>query len=284
MRTNRCENSSGAKRLNNAFTLIELLVVIAIIATLAGLLLPSLGSAKAKALGISCLSNQRQLSVAWFVYAHENNDAIVWNDLTAGGAGWVRGILDYDPANPHNTNIAGLMDPNYARLAPYTQSAGIYRCPADRSYVLIKGRRLSRVRSLSMSQAMNSRDDWLSFLTKKPYWVFRSLADLQAMGAANAYVFIDEHPDSINFGDLAVAMNDGLDWERTYIIDYPASTHAGAGGLNYADGHGEIHRWIDPRTKPPWKNQSLTLAVPSPRNIDMVWLSKRTSVPLQGGR
>jgi prepilin-type N-terminal cleavage/methylation domain-containing protein/prepilin-type processing-associated H-X9-DG protein len=263
------------------FTLIELLVVIAIIAILASMLLPALGKAKAKAHGIACLSNQKQLSLAWLIYAHDSNDNLVWNDLTSEGSGWVRGVLDYNASNPHNTNSAGLLNPDYAKLAPYTQSPGIYKCPADQSYVTIKGRRYSRVRSLSMSQAMNSRDDWLSYLTKKKYAVFRKLGDLQRMGASRAYVFIDEHPDSINFGDLAVAMNDGLPPTRIYIIDYPASTHSGAGGLSFADGHAEIHKWVDSRTKPAWKNQSLPLVVPSPRNNDMVWLSERASIPLE---
>jgi prepilin-type N-terminal cleavage/methylation domain-containing protein/prepilin-type processing-associated H-X9-DG protein len=266
---------------NAGFTLIELLVVIAIIAILASMLLPALSKAKTKAQGIACLNNQKQLTLAWLIYAHDYNDNLVWNDLTSEGSGWVRGVLDYSPSNPHNTNAAGLLNPDYAKLAPYTQSPGVYKCPADQSYVTIKGQRFSRVRSLSMSQAMNSRDDWLSYLTKKKYVVFRKTGDLQRMGPSNAYVFVDEHPDSINFGDLAVAMNDGLPPQRIYIIDYPASTHAGAGGVSFADGHAVIHKWLDPRTKPPWKNQSLALVVASPRNNDMVWLSERASIPLE---
>lgn len=260
------------------FTLIELLVVIAIIAILAGMLLPALANAKAKAHGILCMSNQKQLTVAWTLYADDHNDQLVWNDLTADGSGWVRGVLDYSASNPHNTNLANLSNPNYAKLAPYTQSVGIYRCPADRSYVMIRGQRHSRVRSLSLSQAMNSRDDWLSFLTKKKYRVFRKLSDIQPMGHSKAYVFIDEHPDSINFGDFAVTMCDDLPPARYYIIDYPASTHNGAGGLSFADGHAEIHKWKDPRTRLPWKNRSMTLVVPSPGNPDSLYLSERASI------
>ena len=275
------KNSAAVGSGRRGFTLIELLVVIAIIAILAGMLLPALAKAKMKAHGITCMNNQRQLTLAWLLYAGDHDDNIVWNDLTANGSGWVRGVLDYNASNPHNTNTAGLLDPSYAKLARYTSSPGIYKCPADQSYVTIRGKRHSRVRSLSLSQAMNSRDDWLSYLTKKKYHVFRKLSDISIMGASNAYVFIDEHPDSINFGDLAVAMNDNLPPTRIYIIDYPASTHGGSGGLSFADGHAEIHKWQDPRTKPPVKNQSLQLVVPSPRNMDMVWLSKHASVPVQ---
>ena len=263
---------------SRGFTLIELLVVIAIIAILAGMLLPALAKAKTKAHGVSCMSNQKQLALAWILYTDDHNDNLVWNDLTSDGLGWVRGILDYSPSNPHNTNTAGLINPDYAKLAPYTKSPGIYKCPADRSYVVIKGQRFPRVRSLSMSQAMNSRDDWLSYITKKKYNVFRKSSDIQAMGHSKAFVFIDEHPDSINYGDVAVAMNDGAPLSSIAIIDYPASTHNGSGGLSFADGHAEIHKWVDSRTKLPWKNQSMTLVVSSPGNLDMVWLSERTSI------
>jgi prepilin-type N-terminal cleavage/methylation domain-containing protein/prepilin-type processing-associated H-X9-DG protein len=264
---------------SSAFTLIELLVVIAIIAILAGMLLPALGKAKTKAQGIQCMSNQRQLSLAWTLYAGDNGDNLVWNDLTADGSGWVRGILDYNAANPHNTNLANLRDPRYAKLAPYSQAVGIYKCPGDTSYVKSGGRRLPRVRSLSLSQAMNSRDDWLSFITKKKYVVFRKLSDLSLMSPSLAYVFIDEHPDSLNFGDFAVSMNDGAPAGSIHIIDYPASNHNRAGGMSFADGHAEVHKWVDARTVKPVTLKPMTLVVPSPGNADMVFLSERTSVP-----
>ncbi len=264
----------------DGFTLIELLVVIAIIAILAGMLLPALAKAKTKAQGIQCLSNQKQLTLGWLLYADENNDNLVWNDLTATGSGWVRGCLDYNGSNSDNTNTIFLTDPQYAKLAPYTaRAAGIYKCPADRSAVRIGGKVCPRVRSLSLSQAMNSRNDWLSALTQKSYYVFTKLADISVMGAAKAYVFIDEHPDSINYGDFAVAMTDGLPPAQIKIIDVPASYHNGAGGISFADGHAEVHRWLDSRTRQRITGQFMFSSVqPSPGNVDMIYLSEHASV------
>ena len=260
--------------------MIELLVVIAIIAILAALLLPTLARAKEKGRGIVCLNHLKQLATGWIMYADDYRDQLVWNDLTATGSGWVRGTLDYSGYNTDNTNTVNLTNPEFAKLAPYTmKTAAIYRCPSDPSTVTIKGARYPRVRSLSLSQAMNSRDDWLSYITHARYYVFHKLADINVMGPCNAYVMLDENPDSINYGDFAVAMNDGAADGAIYMVDVPASYHNGAGGISFADGHAEIHKWRDDRTKPAITGIFMATSVkPSPGNRDMRYLSEHASV------
>jgi len=270
----------GAHAPRAAFTLIELLVVIAIIAILASLLLPALSRAKESSRSIRCVGNLKQLTLAWTMYPDENLGRLVTNALSSGGTGWVKGMLDYNGANTDNTNTIYLTDPQSALLAPYTVgTAGVYKCPSDPSRVTILGKPYPRSRSISMSQAMNSQDDWMSFLTHAKYAVFQKASDIVVMGYSQAYVLIDENADSLNYGDFAVAMNDGLADSAIYMIDVPASYHNGLGVLSFADGHVERHKWLDPRTRAPIKGAWMWSSVrPSPGNMDMRYLSDHTSI------
>ena len=274
--------SPARSKSKQGFTLIELLVVIAIIAILAGMLLPALSKAKIKAQGTQCMSNLKQLQVAWQLYALDNREKLTTSGYTSPvePTSWVDGWLDFNPGNTDNTNTAALQNPNRSKFAPYT-SLGVYKCPADRSAVTIAGTPHPRVRSMSMNQAFGP-GDWLdpagfrANVTSKRYRVYYKSGDLVKPGPAMTYVLLDEHPDSINAGGFANMMVETPTAAR--IIDFPASFHNGAAGISFADGHAEIRKWVDVRTRPPARyNNNLQLNVPSPNNADMIWLSARTS-------
>ncbi len=256
----------------HGFTLIELLVVIAIMAILASLLLPSLVKAKIKAQGLACMSNLKQLTGAWWMYADDNADRL------PGPDSWVSGWLDFNGGNSDNTNLLYLIDARYAQLGPYTRSPGIYKCPADLSAVIIGGRRYPRVRSISMNTTLG--DDGMGnnyrwWTGTPPYRRYNKRTDIIAPQPSQLWVLVDEHPDSINNGDMAVKCD--AVGPAAEFVDFPASYHNGACGFSFADSHAEIKKWLDPRTKPPVTYTGNIASRASPNNPDIAWMQLRTS-------
>jgi prepilin-type N-terminal cleavage/methylation domain-containing protein/prepilin-type processing-associated H-X9-DG protein len=125
------EKSLRLPRLDKAgFTLIELLVVIAIIAILAAMLLPSLAKAKARAKTISCASNEKQIALAYIMYADDNSNWLPVAAASQGGAAayateWLREISSY--LTKAQTNIGGLDVRGTATRCPSAPLDLIYR-------------------------------------------------------------------------------------------------------------------------------------------------------------
>ena len=273
-----------------AFTLIELLVVIAIIAILAGMLLPALAKAKTKAQGITCMNSNQQLTMAWRFYAEENDGYLVasgrWGTPTKppewiGGNWldksnlrksdnwdvdlWIRGISSTGRKVPGRGNL----------LYPYAgNSTEVFNCPADNSVgINNKGKTVPRLRSRSIN-------NWVG----GPGWggpqchIFMKDTDMNNPGPSNTFVMLDEREDSINDGYFVVDMS-GWPVRSQQIVDFPASYHNMAAGFSFADGHAEIHKWLDKRTRPAINKGNMQLNVPMRDSVDLLWMMEKATRP-----
>ena len=272
------------------FSLVELLVVIAVIAIISSILLPVLAKSEERARAAFCLNNTKQLATALELYADEHDQFLPYNLQMAGSSfrtplNWVNNVMTWD-LSPDNTNTATITG---ASLGPYIANPNIYRCPSDH---VLSGTQIAagwsggRIRSYSLNAMVG--DVGIAFtngvnVNNPNYMQFIKMT--QILHPSGIFTFLDEHPDSINDGyflDNDDANKDGWNsWSSANTSvswnHLPASYHNGCTAFSFADGHGEVHRWLNSSTLLPANPYAAGLPIPA-AEPDFDWVIDHMSI------
>ena len=277
------------------FTLIELLTVIAIIAVLSAILLPALAKAREQAQATVCLNNTKQLGLAWHIYAGDQNERLPYNLGLAGSSwrtelNWVNNVMTWN-LSADNTNLATLTQASLGALVGGNTS--VYRCPADRALSSVQRESgwIARIRSYSMNAMIGDAGNFSTngFNVNNPgYRQF--FKTTQISRPSEIFVFLDEHPDSINDGyflNKAPYASAG-GYARVKWTELPASYHNRAAAFSFADGHCALHRWKQPATLAPPFPAAANLPIPIPASPvsaagDFNWVMTHMSVSSERG-
>jgi prepilin-type N-terminal cleavage/methylation domain-containing protein/prepilin-type processing-associated H-X9-DG protein len=278
----RARPEPGGHFPGGAFTLIELLVVIAIIAILAALLLPALVVAKMQAVRAQCVSNEKQLILAWSIYPGDNDERLVLNGgdtaITSTAPHlWVYGG-NHGSADSL-TNDLYLTGANYALFAKLLPPEHVYKCPADNTTWPVwnsssTAALVNELRSYSMNCYMGipASGTISPIAINSSYKIYAKTSQINGDSPANRFVFTDVNPASICTPAF------GVDMTLETWIHYPSDLHRQRGVLVFADGHVEVHHWLDSRTMVHLGSSTyIPHGNPALNNQDLAWIADRTT-------
>jgi len=106
---------------------------------------------------------------------------------------------------------------------------------------------------------------------------YNKLSDINRPAPADLWVFVDEHPDSINDGFIIIGANNPSSW----VNDLPASYHNRACGFGFADGHAEIHKWLESQTCARVTQNSHGSFPAAPNSRDLKWTLAHATAPVR---
>jgi prepilin-type processing-associated H-X9-DG protein len=260
----------------------DLACLVALAGLLVSLQLATLAGTRQSSQADHCRANLRRLIQAWNMYNVDhagvlppNNGSSPSHPLGTWAAGWLDFTAHFDNINTVNLVGSDQTTNNYGLLGPYLQrDATVFRCPSDASTVTIFGQTRNRVRSVGMNSWMGGAA-YCSGNGGYNYVTHRNEADLSR--PAMRWVITEELSATINDSWFAVRLGDMVGGK--WLVDYPGSFHSGGAWLNFADGHVEFRRWVDPRTLPSIRPGELLplQAAMNPPNPDIAWLQERTS-------
>jgi prepilin-type processing-associated H-X9-DG protein len=248
MRSRR--SSSAVPRQNSTtssagFSFADLLAVVGILALLAVIQMPAWAHNKGNSHRFVCADNLRRLGLAWLMYADDNRGRLAPNGDFPATNNWVGGVLDF-ASSADNTSVTTI---TRAKLYPYARAVEIYRCPEDFS----SSRGQLRIRSYSMS-------GWVGDGVREWNSGFQTMTNRSLIRQPDqTFVFVEEHPNSINDGYFIVDMVSLL------TLDNPAPYHVSGSNLGFADGSVRYHQWLSV----PAINELIFRSVGGP---DVTWL------------